>query len=91
MNYAEIEDKIGKRNLKKLTEIYRATVMEQVGQSRAKILDGVTAYLVEVKKVLGGGRIKIEKIIEEVAEGGFWDQVVVLTRYLSRSKKYGHV
>jgi hypothetical protein len=79
MTYAALEDKIGKRNLKKATELYRKYVMEQMGRPRKHVMEGVTQYLVEIVTLLKA-KVNIEKIVAEVTEDGFYDQVVLLGR-----------
>ena len=79
MTYAALEDKIGKRNLKKATELYRKHVMEQMGRPRKYVVEGVAQYITEIVALLKA-KVNIEQIVADVAEKGFYDQVVLLGR-----------
>ena len=86
MNYTQLEDKLGKKVMDQCTTLYRQHVIEPAHKSRKDILAGLDKYLSRVNPLLGGN-VNTKEIVEELDVDGFWDQIVVLSRYIQKQKK----
>jgi hypothetical protein len=86
LNYSELEDKFGKRNMAKCSALYRKYILEQMGTTTKNVIAGVEKYLSRISPILGGG-VNTKELLEELVEWRFWDQVVILTHYYDRMKR----
>ena len=86
MNYTQLEDKLGKRVMDQCSTLYNQCVTTPAHKSRKDIIAGLDKYLSRITPLVGGG-INTKELLDELDEDGFWDQVVVLTRYLQTQKE----